>query len=53
MHRLDVDGEQPRVVGFKPDNLGELLADGLGDAQAAPFVHLSGGFLFDAETLRR
>jgi hypothetical protein len=53
VHRLDVDREEPRVVGFKPDNLGELLADGLGDAKAAPFIHLSRGLLFDAETQRR
>ena len=46
VHRLHVDGEEPRVVGLKPDNLGELLADGLGDAQAAPFIHLR--YLFPA-----
>ena len=58
VHRLHVDSEEPRVVGFKSDNLGELLADGFGDAEAAAFIHLSRGllcrgYLFDAETQRR
>ena len=32
MHSLDIDREQARIVGFEADNLGEFLANSLGDA---------------------
>jgi len=32
VHGLYVDGEEARVVGFEADNLGQFLADRLGDA---------------------
>ena len=39
VHFYDIDGEKPGIVGFETDELGELLADGFGDACCAAFIH--------------
>jgi len=39
-----LDGEQPRVGRFEPDELGEFFADGFGDSECASFIHVAEGW---------